>query len=104
MVSGTQCPYVGICGISGDEMIRGAAAPDGPMTYDSTKGNFLRFPFVRPSVCPSVRPSVFPSVPPLKLQTRHSDLNSSQNDLLTFLQSKFIIDGTMALTAHYALK
>ena len=32
MVSGTRCPYVGVCG---DEM-RGAAAPEGPMTYDST--------------------------------------------------------------------
>ena len=25
-------------------MMRGAAAPERPMTYDSTKGNFLRFP------------------------------------------------------------
>ena len=26
-----------------NEMMRGAAAPKGPMTYDSTKGNFLWF-------------------------------------------------------------
>ena len=35
MVSGTQCPYVGVCG---DKMMRGAAALEGPMTYDSTQG------------------------------------------------------------------
>ena len=33
MVSGAQCPYVGVCK---DEMVRGAVAPEGPMTYDST--------------------------------------------------------------------
>ena len=33
MVSGTRCPYVGVFG---DEMMRGAVAPEGPMTYDST--------------------------------------------------------------------
>ena len=27
----------------GNEILRGAAAPEGPMTYDSTKDNFLRF-------------------------------------------------------------
>ena len=30
MVSGTQCPYVSVCGCV---MVRGAAAPKGPMTY-----------------------------------------------------------------------
>ena len=29
--------------VCGNEMMRGAAAPKGPMTYDSTKGNFLWF-------------------------------------------------------------
>ena len=47
MVSGTRCPYVGVCK---DELVRGAAAPEGPMTYDSTWGNFLRFPaYIRTS-------------------------------------------------------
>ena len=30
MVSGTRCPYVSVCGC---EVVRGAAAPKGPMTY-----------------------------------------------------------------------
>ena len=30
MVSGTRCPYVSLCGC---EVVRGAAAPKGPMTY-----------------------------------------------------------------------
>ena len=30
MVSGTRCPYVSACGC---EVVRGAAAPKGPMTY-----------------------------------------------------------------------
>ena len=30
VVSGTRCPYVSICGCV---MVRGAAAPKGPMTY-----------------------------------------------------------------------
>ena len=30
MVSGTRCPYVSECGC---EVVRGAAAPKGPMTY-----------------------------------------------------------------------
>ena len=30
MVSGTRCPYVNVCGC---EVVRGAAAPKGPMTY-----------------------------------------------------------------------
>ena len=33
MVSGTRCPYVSICGCV---MVRGAAAPKGPMTYASS--------------------------------------------------------------------
>ena len=33
MVSGTRCPYVGVCK---NEPVRGAAALEGPMTYDST--------------------------------------------------------------------
>ena len=33
MVNDTQHPYVGICG---DEMIKGAVAAEGPMTYDFT--------------------------------------------------------------------
>ena len=32
MVSVTQCPIVSVCG---NEMMRGAAAPEGPITYDS---------------------------------------------------------------------
>ena len=28
-----QCPYVSVCG---NEIMRGAAAPKGPMTYNST--------------------------------------------------------------------
>ena len=42
MVSGTRCPYVSLCK---NVMVRGAAAPEGQMTYDSTQGNFLRFLF-----------------------------------------------------------
>ena len=30
MVSGTRCPYVTVCGC---EVVRGAAAQKGPMTY-----------------------------------------------------------------------
>ena len=30
MVSGTRCPYVSVCGY---EVVSGAAAPNGPMTY-----------------------------------------------------------------------
>ena len=30
MVSGTRCPYVSLCWC---EVVRGAAAPKGPMTY-----------------------------------------------------------------------
>ena len=30
MVSSTNCPYVSVCGC---EVVRGAAAPKGPMTY-----------------------------------------------------------------------
>ena len=30
MVSGTRCPYVSVCWC---EVVRGAAAPKGPMTY-----------------------------------------------------------------------
>ena len=30
MVSGTRCPYVSVCGC---EVVRGALAPKGPMTY-----------------------------------------------------------------------
>ena len=30
MVSGTRCPQVSVCGC---EVVRGAAAPKGPMTY-----------------------------------------------------------------------
>ena len=30
MVSGTRCPYVSVCGC---EVVKGAAAPKGPMTY-----------------------------------------------------------------------
>ena len=33
MVSGTWCSYVGVCE---DETMKGAAALEGPMTYDST--------------------------------------------------------------------
>ena len=33
MVRDTQCPYVSLCW---HEMMSGAAAPEGPMTYDST--------------------------------------------------------------------
>ena len=38
MVCGTRCTYVDVCK---DELVRGAAAQEGPMTYDSTYGNFL---------------------------------------------------------------
>ena len=39
MVSGTCCPYVSVCGY---EVVSGAAAPRGPMTYAFTHiGNFL---------------------------------------------------------------
>ena len=42
MVSGTRCPSVCVCSdvVNG----RGAAAPEGQMTYDSTQDDFLRFP------------------------------------------------------------
>ena len=33
MVSGTRCPYVSVCG---GKVVRGAAAPKGPMTYASS--------------------------------------------------------------------
>ena len=36
MVSGTRCPYVGVCK---DETVKEAAAPEEPMTYDSIQGN-----------------------------------------------------------------
>ena len=33
MVSGTRCPYMSVCEC---EVVRGAAAPKGPMTYASS--------------------------------------------------------------------
>ena len=48
MVSSTRCPYVSVCGWV---VVRGAAAPKGPMTYAFTHGE----------ISPSSPP---PSVPP----------------------------------------
>ena len=40
MESGTRCPQVSVCE---DEMVRGAAAPKGPMTQAFTNGEFSLF-------------------------------------------------------------
>ena len=51
MVSGTQCPYVGVCG---DKTLKGETLKaEGPTTYDFTWGNFLQFLF---SICLKMSP------------------------------------------------
>ena len=74
MVSGTRCPYVSVCRC---EVVRGAAAPKGPMTFAVFIGQRLqrgrspvehRGTFVRHSVSPFVpkgppRPEICPLSP-----------------------------------------
>ena len=64
-------------------MMRGAAAPEGPMTYDSTQDNFLWFPFfawgLRGMILGLTRPVMESERPDLGLQK--PNLGSMRLDL-----------------------
>ena len=80
MVSGTQCPYVSSCGC---EVVRGAAAPKGQMTYAFThRGNFSNsssfFSFSVHSLRISY-PSLEAQIPALRLTSQSGGSYPSYN-------------------------